>query len=152
MMFQKFNKYYLFEIIAFVAVLFLGSAVMTCDPFVGKCLGQTVNQVTSIKSIPPLEFKKYMDSGEYKVIDIRTFEEFYEGHLANASQNDYYQSILFDRYLESLDKNDKYLIYCRTGNRTGETLRIMQEKGFKNVADLDGGIVAWSQAGLPIVK
>lgn len=151
-MLEKINKYFVFEIIAFVTVLFLGVAVITCDPFAGKCLAQTVGEVQQIKSIPPSEFKQAMDSGEYKLIDIRTVQEYYEGHLANASQADFYQSVLFDKYLDSLDKDEKYLIYCRTGNRTGEALEMMREKGFKNVADLDGGIVAWAQNGLPITK
>lgn len=146
------NKYYVFEILAFATVLLLATAVVTCDPFAGKCLAQNVGEVQQIKSIPPTEFKQAVDSGEYKLIDIRTVQEYYEGHLANASQADFYQSVLFENYLDSLDKNDKYLIYCRTGNRTGEALEIMRAKGFKNVSDLDGGIVAWAQNGLPIVK
>ena len=140
------------EFIALTAVVVLGLAVYTCDPFAGKCFGQTITQEQSIRSLSPLEFKQAVESGEYTLIDIRTFEEYREAHLANASQNDYYQSVLFNNYLDSLDKNEKYLIYCRTGNRTGDALNIMKEKGFKNVAELDGGITAWAQMGLPLTR
>ena len=145
-------KKYIPELIALTAVLVLGLTAYTCDPFAGKCFGQAVELEQSIRSLSPLEFNQAIESGEYTLIDIRTVEEYYEGHLANASQNDYYQTILFNSYLDTLDKNGKYLIYCRTGNRTGDTLNIMREKGFKNVADLDGGITAWAQMGLPITR
>lgn len=145
-------KKFIPEFLALVLVLILGLSAYTCDPIVGKCFGQSATVENAIRSLSPIEFKQALDTGEYKLIDIRTVEEYYEGHLADASQSDYYQSVLFNSYLDSLDKNDKYLIYCRTGNRTGDTLKIMRQKGFKNVADLDGGIVAWAQNGLPIVR
>ena len=44
-----------------------------------------------------------------------------------------------------------YLLYCRSGNRSGQALAIMEELGFLDVADIDGGIVAWDDAGLPVV-
>lgn len=139
------------ELIALTAVIILGLTAYTCDPFNGKCFGQVMAE-ESIKSLAPVEFKAALETGEYTLIDIRTAGEYYEGHLANASQNDYYQTILFNSYLDTLDKNKKYLIYCRTGNRTGDTLNIMREKGFKNVADLNGGITAWVAMGLPTVR
>ena len=140
------------ELIALTTVLILGLTVYTCDPFDGRCFGQVIAQEESIRSLSPIEFKAALETGEYTLLDIRTLEEYYEGHLANASQNDYYQTILFNSYLDMLDKNGKYLIYCRTGNRTGDTLNIMREKGFKNVADLNGGIAAWVAMGLPIER
>lgn len=145
-------KKYIPELIALTAVLVLGLTVYTCDPFAGKCFGQVAAQEQTIRSLPPAEFKQALETGEYKLLDIRTIEEYFEGHLEGAEQNDYYQTILFNSYLDTLDKNGKYLIYCRTGNRTGDTLNIMKAKGFKNVADLDGGITAWAQMGLPITK
>jgi len=92
------------------------------------------------------------ESGEYKIIDIRTEEEYAVGHLVNASQIDYYKTDVFKNYLDTLDKNAKYLIYCRSGNRSRNAMEIMRNKGFKNVADLAGGITAWTTQGLPVVK
>lgn len=150
--YNKEMKKFIPEFFALALVIILGLSVYTCDPFGGKCFGQVLSEEAMIGSLSPLEFKQAIDSGDYKLIDIRTVEEYYEGHLINASQNDYYQTILFNSYLDSLDKNDKYLIYCRTGNRTGDTLNIMREKGFKNVQELSGGITAWAALGFPIVR
>lgn len=103
------------------------------------------------KNLPPAQFSSLLDSGKYTLIDIRTPEEFSAGHLAGALQNDFYQTAQFSKFLDQLDKNAEYLIYCRTGNRSSKALKIIQEKGFKNALDLAGGIVAWQQSGLPVI-
>lgn len=82
-------------------------------------------------------------------MDIRTADEYNAGHLRGAKQIDYYQTQQFSDYLDSLDKNAKYLIYCRTGHRSSLALKIMQEKDFTNLMDLSGGITAWTSKGLP---
>jgi rhodanese-related sulfurtransferase len=145
-------KKYLPEFIALTVVLLLAVGSYTCDPFTGICLGQVMAQVETLRTLSPAEFNQALTTGDYKLIDIRTAGEYYEYHLAGADQSDYYQSIIFNSYLDSLDKNGKYLIYCRTGNRTGETLKIMKQKGFKNVAELGGGINAWTSMGYPVEK
>ncbi len=83
------------------------------------------------------------------VLDVRTTEEFAEGHLADATMLDFYRDDFADRLAE-LDPDTPYLIYCRSGNRSGQTRALMDELGFTDVADVDGGILAWDDAGLPI--
>jgi phage shock protein E len=100
----------------------------------------------------PPDFKKAIESGKYKLIDIRTIAEFNAGHINKATQTDFYQTKDFHNYLDSLDKKGKYLIYCHTGNRSGQALKITQEKGFTNVSDLSGGINAWISYGFSVVK
>ena len=84
------------------------------------------------------------------VLDVRTDEEFADGHLADAIQLDFYRDDFRDR-LADLDPDVPYLLYCRSGNRSGQTLALMEELGFSDVTDVDGGIVAWAAAGLPVV-
>lgn len=100
----------------------------------------------------PSDFKKAIASGKYKLIDVRTIEEYNAGHIQGASQTDFYQTKDFNAYLDSLDKNTNYLIYCHTGNRSGQVIQIMQEEGFKSVSDLSGGINAWTANGFSVVK
>ena len=107
---------------------------------------------TNFTHMTPTNFQKAISTGAYKLIDIRTEEEYAAGHIKGASQIDFYQTQKFNSYLDSLDKNQKYLIYCRSGNRSGQALNIMQEKGFINASDLAGGISTWIGAGLPIEK
>ena len=84
------------------------------------------------------------------VLDVRTLEEFNEGHLEGATMIDFYRAD-FEAELAALDKDAPYLLYCRSGNRSGQTRAIMEELGFTNVADVGGGIVAWVEADLPVV-
>lgn len=84
------------------------------------------------------------------ILDVRTIEEFGEGHLEGAEMLDFYGAD-FAEQLDLLDKDQPYLIYCRSGNRSGQTLAIMEELGFTDVADVDGGVLAWADAGLDLV-
>lgn len=84
------------------------------------------------------------------VLDVRTPEEFAEGHLEGAVLVDFYDADFADQ-LAQLDPDVPYLVYCRSGNRSGQTLPLMQQLGFGSASDIDGGILAWADAGLPIV-
>lgn len=84
------------------------------------------------------------------ILDVRTQEEFDEGHLEGAIMIDFYRDD-FAEELAKLDPNVPYLLYCRSGNRSGQTTAIMQTLGFSDVSDIDGGILAWNQAGLATV-
>ena len=86
---------------------------------------------------------------ELVVLDVRTPEEFAEGHLEGAVLVDFYDAD-FAEQLTALDPEVPYLVYCRSGNRSGQTLSIMQDLGFESAVDVDGGIVAWAGSGLPV--
>jgi rhodanese-related sulfurtransferase len=76
---------------------------------------------------------------------VRTPEEFKEGHLKKAINYNVLDSLAFDRQISQLKKNKTYLIYCKSGKRSGKALITMQQKGFKKLYHLDGGITAWTQ-------
>ncbi len=84
-------------------------------------------------------------------LDIRTPAEFAGGHLNGATNIDYYAAG-FRAELEKLDRNKSYVVYCHTGNRSGKATALMSELGFRHVYDVQGGIAAWQQAGLPVVS
>lgn len=84
------------------------------------------------------------------ILDVRTPEEYAEGHLEGAVLVDFYDADFADQLAE-LDPAVPYLVYCRSGNRSGQTLPLMEQLGFGSASDIDGGILAWAGAGLPIV-
>ena len=84
------------------------------------------------------------------ILDVRTPEEFGEGHLEGAVILDFYRDDFADQLAE-LDRDVPYLLYCRSGNRSGQTAAMMEELGFTDVADVDGGIISWTEAELPTV-
>jgi phage shock protein E len=83
------------------------------------------------------------------VLDLRTPEEFAEGHLDGAVLIDFYDADFADQLAE-LDPTLPYLVYCRSGNRSGQAMSVMAELGFTSAFDVDGGILAWAAAGLPV--
>lgn len=85
------------------------------------------------------------------VIDVRTPEEFAEGHLSGARNIDIRGSG-FDDQVGDLDPDASYLVYCRTANRSAGARQLMTELGFRDVADIAGGTVAWTDAGLPLER
>lgn len=84
------------------------------------------------------------------ILDVRTQEEFDEGHLDGAIMIDFYRDD-FREQLAQLDPDVPYVLYCRSGNRSGQASAIMSDLQFTSVEDVDGGIVSWVDAGLPIV-
>lgn len=83
------------------------------------------------------------------VLDVRTPDEYAEGHLPGATLVDFNAPDFADR-LGELDPEVPYLLYCRSGNRSAQARAMMEQLGFADVADVDGGIVAWAGAGLPV--
>lgn len=86
----------------------------------------------------------------FVVLDVRTPAEFAGGHLKNALNIDLKAADFADR-LDKLDKKGVYLVYCRGGARSLRAMGLMKDKGFIRVNDLEGGILKWQDAGLPMV-
>lgn len=76
------------------------------------------------------------------VLDVRSSKEHAQEKIQQGLNIDYYADD-FKAQLSTLDKDQAYLVHCRTGGRSGRTLPIMQELGFTHVIHLDGGIRAW---------
>lgn len=69
-----------------------------------------------------------------QAIDVRTPEEFAEGHVDNALNVDWYAPT-FDAQISKLDKAKTYVIYCRSGNRSAQAVAHMKELGFTSLVD-----------------
>ncbi len=103
-------------------------------------------------NIKPIEAKSFLAAVKPVVIDIRRPEEYAAGHLEAATRQLDYYAPDFKEQLAKLDKGATYLIYCRSGHRSGLALGIMKELGFTDIHDIEGGITAWAAAGLPVAK
>ncbi|MBA7649849.1 Thiosulfate sulfurtransferase GlpE [subsurface metagenome] len=88
---------------------------------------------------------------DFVILDVRTPEEFADGHIENTINIDFYSDTFQDE-LDNLDKNKTYLIYCRSGGRSGKALNIMAELNFKEVYNVSGGVIAWKAEELPTTK
>ena len=84
------------------------------------------------------------------IIDVRTREELNAGHIAKASMVDY-ESQDFNAKISELDRNKKYLVYCRSARHSGLAAKVMKDLGFREVYDMAKGIKQWKAEGLPVV-
>jgi len=107
---------------------------------------------TISKNVPVKEFDNLIKSKKNALLlDVRTPKEVAAGHLANSTNIDFYGSN-FKEKLAKLDKNKPVLVYCHSGHRSGLTMKTMKEMGFKEIYNLETGIMGWKAAGMPVVK
>lgn len=83
------------------------------------------------------------------ILDIRTPEEVAVGAIPGARVVDFY-SPAFQSDIDGLDRDATYLVYCRSGNRSAQATQLMENLGFTDVYELDGGILTWANAGLAL--
>jgi len=125
----------------------------------GGCAGSETAAPESptqiIEDITPQEaftlIQNNQNNPDFVIIDVRTPEEVADGYIENAINLDFY-SATFRSELDRLDKNQTYLIYCRSGRRSGNALTIMVELNFREVYNMSGGIIDWEAEGLPTIK
>jgi rhodanese-related sulfurtransferase len=97
------------------------------------------------------EFSTKVAEAGVITLDVRTPIEFAEGHIEGARLIDF-QSGNFENEIAALDKNATYAVYCRSGNRSGQAVKVMQDAGFTNVFNMNGGVIEWANAGFPLVN
>lgn len=83
------------------------------------------------------------------ILDVRTPGEFDKGHLDQAKNVDWNGSD-FDAQIAGLDKTKPVLVYCLSGGRSGAAAEHMRSAGFKEVYEMEGGIMKWRAADLPL--
>lgn len=107
---------------------------------------------TGPKHLQPQQAAQWLESDKSVVVlDVRTADEFRTVHLKNAVNVDY-TAPDFEQQLAKLDRSKPYLLHCALGGRSTKALPVLQNLGFKDVRHLDGGIQAWQNAKLPVVK
>lgn len=99
------------------------------------------------KTVSADEFSKLINSSkDIQLLDVRSQQEYDEGHIAGAKLIDVNDSTFIDKALTQLNKQKTVAVYCRSGRRSAKAANAMVKAGFK-VINLDGGIIAWQDAG-----
>lgn len=112
----------------------------------GTACSQGQNQPTNLSVNTFAE--KIKELPDELVLDVRTPEEFAKGHLID-SKNINWKDTNFANRIEQMDKSKPVFVYCLSGIRSAAAAKKMREMGFKEVYELDGGIVKWRAANLP---
>ncbi len=94
-------------------------------------------------------FAERIKSPDVVLLDVRTAEEFGEGHLTNALNIDVKEDGFVEKAKSTLPADKTIAVYCRGGKRSANAAAMLAEEGFK-VVNLVGGITAWKNAGMPV--
>jgi thioredoxin 1 len=132
----------------------LKKVLFLCIPlFYFSCNNMRQDPVAAVQS-GPLDvagFEKQIQANQpAQLLDVRTPEEYNQGHLKNA-KNINWNGNDFESEALKLDKTKPVLVYCLSGGRSKEAADYLKGKEFKTVYELDGGILQWAKEGKEIV-
>jgi rhodanese-related sulfurtransferase len=93
------------------------------------------------------EWKRSLESDDNAILlDVRTTEEFKEGHIPGAKLLDIRQAGDFMKEIQSMDTYKNYYVYCRSGARSAQACKIMGQIGIPTTYNLLGGFMEWDGA------
>ena len=99
------------------------------------------------------EFVRLISNKGVVILDVRTKEEFAEGHIEKAINIDV-NSPDFIKQVSALKikKGASIAVYCRSGRRSANACETLSKEGFMCLSNLNDGILGWIKAGKPVVK
>ena len=103
-------------------------------------------------SVVKVEEAEKLIAKKIQLLDLRTEEEWNEGHIDGAVRVDFLGKGFAEKVVKAADPNKPVLIYCRSGGRSGRASKVMEKLGFKEIRDIEGGITAWQKASKKVVK
>ena len=109
------------------------------------------NQTEGVKVVDVVKYENKMKQPDVQLIDVRTPEEFREGHLEKAINIDI-TADNFDTKVATLNKEKPIMVYCKSGGRSARASARLKDLGFKNITDLDGGIMNWKSENKKIIE
>jgi len=97
------------------------------------------------------ELKKKILTDDFILVDVRTSEEYRDGHLEGSVNIDYFSDD-FSNEIKQLGLETPIVLYCRSGNRSGESMSIMYDLGFVELRNFKGGYNEWILGNNLVIK
>ncbi len=109
------------------------------------------NRLLGFREVGTTEAVQLMNHDAPLILDVRGADEFAQGHILGALNIPHDQ---LENRLAELEphRGDKILLYCRTGQRAAVAAALLRKSGFEAVFKLNGGLLAWQGAGLPLTR
>ena len=138
-----------------VSILDVGGVRELIDRVVFRRLGKERERMLTrlfgrppVPEIAPAEAHARQQRGAL-VIDVREPHEWNAGHIPGARLVPLAE---LPQRLTEFDPNQEIVLVCRSGNRSAQATLMLQRAGFTRVANLAGGMIAWTRAGLPVTR
>lgn len=96
--------------------------------------------------LTPLQLKSRQDEPQLMVIDVRGRLEYWLAHIPGA------QRMSRHRLLQDIPKDQALVITCLSGHRSAIAAQWLVNQGYQKVYSLQGGLLAWQQAGFPVQR
>lgn len=103
-----------------------------------------------IESVTADEFENALYDGHVQLLDVRSADEYSQGHIANAENIDVQQPDFIDKAKAKLNHTNPVYVYCRSGKRSMLAAQKLVKAGYQ-VVNLRDGIVGWENAGKPVL-
>ncbi len=132
--------------VAFSLATILMFITMACSS-----TSKATQAVGKVETVSPEQFIQGLQQGNVQLLDVRSAEEYAEGHLDSAINIDVQEPDFQAETSRELQKDKKVYVYCRSGRRSLLAGEMLAKDGY-TVIDLDGGILGWIKAGYPVVK
>ena len=97
------------------------------------------------------KFAELIADSTVTVLDVRTADEFSDGHIEGAVNIDVKESDFMEKAKAMLPSGKTIAVYCRSGRRSANACNQLGAEGYKTV-NLKGGIIAWTDDKKPVVK
>lgn len=118
---------------------------------VRKAAAAAIPEPTGFRRVGVANFEQLWREKKFTVLDVRTADEFKDGHIPGAVNLDVLDAG-FEKQVAALDKSKTYLVHCASGRRSANAAGQMKTLGFKSVVDLAPGFNGWKAAGKPVEK
>ena len=133
-----------------IAILILSALLAACGGGTGETAAPVVAEIDLSSLAPAVDVdtvRAVQDNPNVFLLDVREPDEYASGHIAGITLIPMGEVAA---RLSELPKDKEIIITCRTGTGSGQVADFLREQGFTNVHNMEGGIVAWEEAGYPV--
>ncbi|WP_299184646.1 rhodanese-like domain-containing protein [uncultured Aquimarina sp.] len=116
-----------------------------------NCKDAKTDDTAIVELITVAEMDSLLEMEKVQLVDVRTPQEYAEGHIEGAINIDFSDEN-FETLISEVDKTKPVAVYCGRGGRSGKCSAYMKKAGFTKIYDLDGGITEWKYKGKTLVK
>ena len=147
------KKSYIIFTILILASLAVYAGTTQLQPKTGQNPSSAItNGEETIRNISAEEAKQILENDkDVIVLDVRTPEEFSNGHIKNAINIDFYAPE-FKGNIAKLSPDKTYILHCRSGARSSKALNTLKDAGISNILHMNHGFNEWREKNLPISK